>query len=145
MVEGIVALFDWARTHPGILTGVFAGSLLLIIVYAGLVFVAIGRMSPRLFCPPPPHPRYLVAAAPATAPDDPGTKNTLGALALIMGILMLVLPGQGVLTILIGISLLDFPGKRRLEYWIISQGAVHRTIDRIRARAGRPPLVLPDP
>ena len=145
MVEGIVALFDWARTHPGILTGVFAGSLLLIIVYAGLVFVAIGRMSPDYFVRPHPTPDTWWRQHPLLRLTTHVLKNTLGALALIMGILMLVLPGQGVLTILIGISLLDFPGKRRLEYRIISQGAVHRTIDRIRARAGRPPLVLPDP
>ena len=57
---------------------------------------------------------------------------------------MLVLPGQGVLTILIGLTLLDFPGKRRLEIWIIQRRSIRLGIDRVRKRAGRPSLILPD-
>jgi len=63
---------------------------------------------------------------------------------LLMGIAMLVLPGQGILTMLIGISLLDFPGKRTLEKKIVCHPSVHRAIDKIRQRAGQSPLVLPD-
>ena len=43
-------------------------------------------------------------------------KNTIGLIFLLAGMAMLVLPGQGILTMVIGISLLDFPGKRRLEH-----------------------------
>src|SRR5438270_309056 len=39
-------------------------------------------------------------------------KNLLGGVLVALGVLMLVLPGQGILTIVIGIILLDFPGKR---------------------------------
>src|SRR5574340_1251928 len=42
-------------------------------------------------------------------------KNVLGAGLLLVGIAMLVLPGQGILTILIGLTLLEFPGKRAME------------------------------
>jgi hypothetical protein len=38
-------------------------------------------------------------------------KNLLGCVFIVGGIVMLVLPGQGILTILAGIMLLDFPGK----------------------------------
>jgi hypothetical protein len=55
---------------------------------------------------------------------------------------MLVLPGQGVLTILAGITLLNYPGKRRLELWLVRRPAIHRAIDWIRRRAGRAPLEL---
>jgi hypothetical protein len=73
-----------------------------------------------------------------------GAKNGLGALLVLAGVAMLVLPGQGILTILAGLSLLVFPGKRRLELAILRNAAVHRGIDWIRRRAGRPPLILPD-
>ena len=63
---------------------------------------------------------------------------------VLMGLAMLVLPGQGVLTLLIGISLLDFPGKRKLEKKIVRAPTVHRAIDAIRRRAGQPPLLLPE-
>ena len=55
---------------------------------------------------------------------------------------MIVLPGQGVLTMLIGVSLLDFPGKRQLERRLIGQRALLRTINKLRAKFGRPPLVV---
>ena len=54
---------------------------------------------------------------------------------------MLVLPGQGILTILAGIMLLDFPGKHRLLRWIVAHPQVLRTLNWLRRR-GHPPLYL---
>ena len=42
-------------------------------------------------------------------------KNLLGWVVILLGIAMLVLPGQGILTIVIGMILINFPGKYRLE------------------------------
>lgn len=69
-------------------------------------------------------------------------KNLVGAVFLLAGIAMLVLPGQGLLTILIGLSLLDFPGKRRLEARLVGQPTVLRAINAMRRRYGRPPLTI---
>lgn len=69
-------------------------------------------------------------------------KNLAGALLVVMGLLMLVLPGQGILTILAGLLLMNFPGKYRLERWLVSRRPVWRAIRWLRARAGRPPLEL---
>lgn len=71
-------------------------------------------------------------------------KNLLGVLLVVLGILLSLpgIPGQGILTILIGVILLDFPGKRRMERYLVSRPRVLRTINRLRARYGRPPLVL---
>ena len=71
-------------------------------------------------------------------------KNTLGAVLVLGGLAMLVLPGQGVLSILIGTSLLSLPGKRRLERWIVRSRAVMRGLNWIRRRAGQPPLEPPE-
>jgi len=51
-------------------------------------------------------------------------------------------PGQGILTILIGVMLLNFPGKRRLERWLVSRPRVLPVINGLRARFGKPPLLL---
>ena len=67
-------------------------------------------------------------------------KNTLGALLLGAGILMLVLPGQGILTILAALALLEFPGKRYLEMRILHIPTLLRSINWLRRRAGREPL-----
>ena len=69
-------------------------------------------------------------------------KNLLGVMLVGAGMAMLVLPGQGILTMLIGIVLLNFPGKRRLERRIASQPQVRRGIDWVRARANQPPLLF---
>ena len=67
-------------------------------------------------------------------------KNFLGAILLIAGILMLVLPGQGILTILAALALLDFPGKRALEMRILHRPAILKSINWLRRRGGREPL-----
>jgi len=73
-------------------------------------------------------------------------KNVVGAIFLFVGFLMLFLPGQGILTMLIGISMLDFPGKRKLEAKLIGQPAVLSTINGMREKFGKPPLIIaPDP
>lgn len=69
-------------------------------------------------------------------------KNILGFIFLLTGLVLLFLPGQGVLTILIGVMLMDFPGKFRLERRLIAKPGVRETIDRLRRRFNKPPLVL---
>ena len=71
-------------------------------------------------------------------------KNLLGAVLLLGGIAMLVLPGQGLLTMLLGLSLLDFPGKFWLERKMIQRRAVHRSVNWIRRKGGREPMIVPD-
>jgi hypothetical protein len=69
-------------------------------------------------------------------------KNVLGLALVLAGVLMLFLPGQGLLTIFLGIMLMDFPGKYRLERYIISRGPVLRGINWLRQRSGVAPLVV---
>ena len=64
-------------------------------------------------------------------------------LMVLVGVAMLLLPGQGILTILIGLMLLDFPGKRGLERRLVQQPAVWRAINWMRAKAHQPALELP--
>lgn len=69
-------------------------------------------------------------------------KNLLGGVLIVMGVIMLVLPGQGLLTILIGLVLLNFPGKYRLERWLVLRPPVRRSVNWLRRRAGRRPFVF---
>lgn len=72
-------------------------------------------------------------------------KNLLGFIFFVLGILMLFLPGQGLLSILLGISLLDIPGKRKWQLALVRRPGVRRAIDWIRLKASRPPLEIPKP
>jgi len=70
------------------------------------------------------------------------SQNLLGVLFLVAGIAMLVLPGQGLLTILIGLMLITFPGKRGLERRIIARPTILRMLNNLRARHSLPPLLV---
>jgi hypothetical protein len=70
-------------------------------------------------------------------------KNLLGLVIVLVGVAMLVLPGQGILTILIGLLLLDFPGKRRLERRLVQQPSIWRALNWMRAKAHQPVLERP--
>jgi len=67
-------------------------------------------------------------------------KNLFGLLLLILGIVMLVLPGQAILTLFVSLFFLDFPGKHRMERWLVRRPLVLRSINALRRRAGRLPL-----
>lgn len=69
-------------------------------------------------------------------------RNLLGLALLAAGIAMLVLPGQGVVAILAGLIMLDFPGRHRVERWIVSRPPVLSSINRLRQRLNRPPLIV---
>ncbi len=85
---------------------------------------------------------YLHLFHPAFRGAIPILKNVIGATLVIAGIIMLVIPGQGLLTLLAGIVLSDFPGKHRCELWLLRQRQVSKSINWLRRRAGEPPLDL---
>ncbi len=70
-------------------------------------------------------------------------KNVLGAVLILGGIAMLVLPGQGILTIVLGLSMVNFPRKREVECWILHRSAVERVVNWIRRKGGHKPLQFP--
>ena len=67
-------------------------------------------------------------------------KNMIGLLLIIGGLLMLVLPGQGLLTMVTGLLLINYPGKYRLERKLVSKPSIVRTLNWIRIKANKPPL-----
>ena len=137
-------MFDWIHEHEvalgwwlsAVSALMFVGSLLcvpwLVIRIPTDYFVrrqhVVDRFRPR-------HP--LVRAALLTL------KNICGVVLVLAGIAMLILPGQGILTILVGLMFLDFPGKLRLERRLAAQPLVTEAINWMRAKASRPPLEFP--
>ena len=72
-------------------------------------------------------------------------RNLLATILIIVGIIMLVLPGQGLLTILIGIMVSTYAGKYRMERAIMRMPAVYRSVNWVRRRYNRPPILYPKP
>lgn len=71
-------------------------------------------------------------------------KNIFGVIALLVGIVMLIGPGQGFFTILVGVILCDFPSKRKVERKLIARPLVLTTANKIRARFNRTPILFYD-
>ena len=69
-------------------------------------------------------------------------KNILGVSLVILGILMLVLPGQGILTIITGLVFMDFPRKYELERWLVSHKSILKTMNWFRERMKKLPLLV---
>ncbi len=70
-------------------------------------------------------------------------KNLLGVTLIVAGAAMIVLPGQGLLTMVVGLSLVDFPGRHRLINAIAGRPAVLRSLNWIRAKVRRTPFLAP--
>jgi hypothetical protein len=143
MVDWLTEMMaSWGLTWRGVLVG----AVLMVVTFVG----SIGVVSFLLVKLPPTyfqesHPRdFWVGRHQAVRLFGLVAKNLAGVLLVLLGILMSLpgVPGQGVLTILLGVMLLDFPGKRRLEYKLISQPRVFNNINRLRARFDKPPLEL---
>lgn len=69
-------------------------------------------------------------------------KVIVGLFLLICGLVMLVLPGQGLLTMLMGLSLIPFPGKNKLEQTILARKSVRFSLNWIRMKANKKPFIF---
>jgi cytochrome b561 len=93
-------------------------------------------------------PRILADLPPDVRTQRPPTPtgarrwiaNLVGGALIVLGILMLVLPGQGLLSILAGVAIADVPGKRRVLLWSLGQPRVRQAVNALRARRGVEPI-----
>tara|TARA_B110001452_G_scaffold64985_1_gene51736 strand:- start:4972 stop:5394 length:423 start_codon:yes stop_codon:yes gene_type:complete len=67
-------------------------------------------------------------------------KNIIGSLLLLAGIIMLFLPGQGLLTMVAGLLMMDYPGKFALERKIALTPSILSKLNWLRSTVNRPPL-----
>ena len=121
-----------------------------LVVFSVVMFVGTAVAVPWFFCRIPAdhyadRERLSLPFAPPGSPWRPALvvlKNLLGIVLIVLGILMLVLPGQGLLTIAAGLMLVNFPGKRRFQSWLVSRKPIYSAINAMRRRAHQPPLEL---
>ncbi len=133
-------MLDWLSDHAGILVAVSVLSLVMGVLLAP---VLVMRIPQDYFV----HHHRHRAARQSRHPLLNGLliagKNLLGALLVAAGILMLFLPGQGLLTLLAGLMIMNYPGKYRLECWLVTRPGVLRAINWLRGKYRKPPLLAP--
>ncbi|HEY9050831.1 MAG TPA: PGPGW domain-containing protein [Gammaproteobacteria bacterium] len=69
-------------------------------------------------------------------------KNMFGLFLVLSGLIMLITPGQGLLTLLAGMVIMNYPGKFRLERWLVTRFRLLPAMNWIRKRYNLPPLVI---
>ncbi len=135
-------MLDFLFQYKQLLMALAWGSLLLFIVSLAVIPWLVTKIPADYF---QPHYRAKLHSAvhrSAAARCLAVIKNLLGAALVCLGVIMLVTPGQGLLTILIGLILIDFPGKYALEQRLVAMPSVLNSLNWIRAKAGKPPLSL---
>lgn len=145
MLEALQHLLSEHKTAAWWLAAASAGLLLLSLVSLPLIAMLLPvDFIPRRLKPRPTHD--------ASGPPAPArinlvrllgrvAKNLVGGLLAVAGLAMLVLPGQGLLTLALALLLLDLPGKRKLEARLLRSRRFQHWINRLRQRLGRPPLL----
>jgi len=133
-----IPAFTWGNILIGV--GIFLASffLNLAIVSAILVKLPADHFSKNR------NTKFWAGPRPALHAVKVIGKNVAGVLLVALGVVLSLpgIPGQGLLTILLGVMLLDFPGRERLEQKLLSKQSIVNTINRLRGRFGKPPLVL---
>lgn len=70
-------------------------------------------------------------------------KNLAGVVLMLLGVLLLFLPGQGLLTLFAGTMLADIPGKKALLRRLLGAKGVKPAVDRFRAKYHKEALIYP--
>jgi len=71
-------------------------------------------------------------------------KNSLGIFLFLAGLVMLFTPGQGLLTLAVSLIIMDYPHKYQLERKLFARPGIHKTLNWIRQRYHKTPLLVPE-
>ena len=129
------SLLDWLAPHQQLLLWVGAASL---------IIFTLSLLSLPWLVAQIPEDYFLTQTRPI---EDRSilvlwTKNLIGYGLILAGFLMLLLPGQGILTVVTGVLLIDYPGKFRHERQIARNPAILKSLNWLRAKAHKPPLIV---
>jgi hypothetical protein len=139
----IDSAWQWVVDQKAMPAALAMASVLMLVASALVLPWLLARLPEDYFVDPARHTSRLHRQHPAVYLAIRIAKNLLGWILVLAGIAMLVLPGQGLLTILMGMILSDFPGKFTLERYIACRAGVLKGINWLRRRAGRGPLLTP--
>ncbi|MCA8952971.1 MAG: hypothetical protein KDE27_25900 [Planctomycetes bacterium] len=129
-------LWDFFASPPVFWTmfGVGIGTIVLAVVLLPLVVVRLDAdyfvATPKQLASHRTFGRWLFLIA----------RNLVGSVLVLVGLILLLLPGQGLLMIFGGLLMMDFPGKRRLELAIVRRPAILKLLNGMRTKRGHAPF-----
>ena len=135
------ALMDLLAEHQYLLWWMGVGSAFVFVISLLSLPWLVAQIPDNYFVPKKRQPSQWKTRQPLIRLIILIGKNCLGYMLLLGGILMLFLPGQGLLTMITGLLLIDYPGKFRLERKIVNTPTVLKSLNWLRAKAHKPPLI----
>ena len=139
-MNSINSLILWFSDHPGVLIGLGASFILIFIISILGISWFVAQIPEDYFLSSKRKPSKCQEQNPILRLAVLFGKNIIGVSLIIGGLLMLVLPGQGLLTIVTGLLLINYPGKYKLEQKLVAMPSIFRALNWIRVKANKPPL-----
>ena len=133
---------DWLGNNQPLLVWVGSGSAIVFIASLLSLPWLVAKIPEDYFVPKKRQPTSWKTQRPALRLLALIGKNLLGYGLILAGALMLFLPGQGILTLVMGLLLVDYPGKFRLERKLVKTPAILNSLNWLRRKAKKPPLVV---
>ncbi len=133
-------LRDWFLSHEALVWWTGSLSLVLLVLSAVVTPLVVLRLPEDYLSREWPNDRRSFGSRTTGGKFVAVGRNLLGGLFVLAGVIMLVMPGQGLISIIVGLSLLSLPRKRQLMQRLVGHKQVLKTINRFRGSFGRPPL-----
>ena len=139
-MDSINSVILWFSDHPAVLIGLGASSILIFIISILGISWFVAQIPENYFLSSKREPSKWLKQKPFLRLAVLFGKNVIGYSLIMGGLLMLVLPGQGLLTIVTGLLLINYPGKYKLEQKLVAVPAVFKALNWIRFKANKPLL-----
>lgn len=141
MIETIAAFYKEHEVILGIIGGISV--LLFFASILSLPFL-VSLIPVDYFQNPEPYKTYRSFKHPVIRILIISAKNIAGWSLIFAGILMLLLPGQGLIALSMGVALINFPGKRKVVCKLIGNQRIFRSINWLREKRNKKPLLAPE-
>ena len=138
----IDSIFVWFSEYPEILVWLGGSSILIFAFSLMGISWLVAQIPENYFLNETRHPSPWKVKTPILRLIILIIKNLLGFFLIIGGLMMLVLPGQGLLTIVTGLLFVDYPGKFKLERKMVAYPAIFNSLNWIRAKSNKAPLKI---
>ena len=136
----INSFIQWFVDHPEVLIGMGISSIFIFLISIIGISWFVAQIPEDYFLPSKRQPSKWKEQKPILRFVVIIGKNIIGLSLITGGLLMLVLPGQGLLTIVTGLLLVNYPGKYKLEQKLVSMPSIFKALNWIRFKAKKPPL-----
>jgi len=139
-MDFINSFTQWSYSNSGILLGLGVSSIFILVLSILGIGWFVAHIPEDYFLSSKRKPTKWQEKKPILRLVVIFGKNIIGLFLIIGGLLMLVLPGQGLLTMVTGLLLINYPGKYKLEQKLVAMPSIFRALNWIRIKAKKPPL-----